>query len=603
MKTLFAILFSLVVASTAQGSVSFHVVGTSGGPPNGLGIGETVTVDVRISSTGSPEVFGVGAAAFGYDPAVLEFVSGNAVSGYLYNLSIPSVGSFGGLDNLAGGMLALNSSSGSPLIQFSNSASLTGRSGTGAMDPGLNGVIGGGDAQFRMTFRAIAPGSTTISFGTNGSLGNFIAYANGVTEQANNASLTVSAYLDPPPNPDYYMQVISDSPTAYWMMDDVSLPISDEVASRAAQLLAGNVTLGLPGALQDSVSTSIASGPQGATLLSPFDSELNTPVFAIESWIWFGSNCTPGIGSGQLCSVVRTSQVGVNDGFGLGAVDTPAGLTLTFWLNAGAQVPGQYRLHGPQIVEDQWYHVVGTYDGTTQKVFVDGVEYDAQPAAFVPNTFGPFEFFGSGLDVLEDGGLDEVAYYGHPLAADRILAHYLTANDLSCAFVGALPPTTAQLGARENHYCEDWGGVFRRNADLSRSVLVAADLADSDLAFSDLSHANLDGASLAGAVLAGTTFAQADLDGVDLDSTLLVATDLAGATTEGATFVGARYDDATVFPSGFTYDGGPTGFPGDAWPWQIGMIPVPEPSSSMAVVLGSLGLVMMVRRRNPPARL
>lgn len=69
----------------------------------------------------------------------------------------------------------------------------TGRSGNGARDPGLDGVVNGGDAQFRIVFRiGSAGGATTITIGTNANptLGNVVVLAGGATELAQNAFVT-----------------------------------------------------------------------------------------------------------------------------------------------------------------------------------------------------------------------------------------------------------------------------------------------------------------------------------------------------------------------------------------------------------------------------
>ena len=69
-----------------------------------------------------------------------------------------------------------------------------------ASSPGLDGVIDGGDAQFRLVFRAAAPGVTTIEIGTNTAdpiLGNAVIGDGGVASNAANAVVTVSVIPEP----------------------------------------------------------------------------------------------------------------------------------------------------------------------------------------------------------------------------------------------------------------------------------------------------------------------------------------------------------------------------------------------------------------------
>ncbi len=186
-----ALLFS---ASAATAGVSFDVTATTtGGNLNEVAVGDTVTLDIRIISTGTPAVFGLGAAVQGYNSGVVTFQSGTAVTGYLFETCIPSVGCFNGLDNLSAPTLSQANQGGvGDFVQIANSASLTGRTGTGAQDPGLNAVIGGGDAQFRVIFQAAANGTTTFDVGGNPALGNVAILAGGASDPITNDTVTIS---------------------------------------------------------------------------------------------------------------------------------------------------------------------------------------------------------------------------------------------------------------------------------------------------------------------------------------------------------------------------------------------------------------------------
>ena len=78
-----------------------------------------------------------------------------------------------------------------PIVQ---AIATTGRAGDGTRDPGIDGVVDGGDAQFRVVFTALAEGTSTITFGTdpNPTVGNVVVLAGGVTEQATNAVLNIT---------------------------------------------------------------------------------------------------------------------------------------------------------------------------------------------------------------------------------------------------------------------------------------------------------------------------------------------------------------------------------------------------------------------------
>ncbi len=181
-------------ASAASAGLSFDASATTtGGNLNAVQIGDTVTLNIRIISSGTPAIFGLGAAVQGYDSAVVTFQSGTAVTGYLFETCIPSVGCFNGLDNLSAPTLTQQNQSGvGNFVQIANSASLTGRTGTGAQDPGLDAVIGGGDAQFRLVFQAVANGTTTFQVGGDPALGNVAVLAGGATEAITNDTVTIT---------------------------------------------------------------------------------------------------------------------------------------------------------------------------------------------------------------------------------------------------------------------------------------------------------------------------------------------------------------------------------------------------------------------------
>ncbi len=197
----------LFAASAASALVTFTVTAgsTSGNPLDALNPGDLVTIDIRISSTGSPAVAGVGAAIFGYDADVVEFVSGSSVASVLHEQCFAGIGCFNGLDNQVAGALSEGAVTTGPFpgpfVQIFNGVSTTARTGTGAQDPGLDGVVGGGDAQFRATFR-MGFGTTTFIIGTNSLdpiLGNAVVVAGGGIEDAVNAAVSVSVNVVPEP--------------------------------------------------------------------------------------------------------------------------------------------------------------------------------------------------------------------------------------------------------------------------------------------------------------------------------------------------------------------------------------------------------------------
>lgn len=199
---------TVLAASPATGAVLFSATASSpsGRPLWDLYPGDLVTIDIRISSTGSPAVLGIGAAIFGYDSGSVDFISGSAVSSVLHDtcFAAPIDLCVDGIDNQVAGALSESAYAGGAYVQIFNGVSLTARTGTGAQDPGLDGVIGGGDAQFRVTFAVSGPLPTTFLIGTNTAdwiLGHAVFYPATLIADASNASISINGIGPVVPEP------------------------------------------------------------------------------------------------------------------------------------------------------------------------------------------------------------------------------------------------------------------------------------------------------------------------------------------------------------------------------------------------------------------
>jgi hypothetical protein len=178
--------------SSAASAVTLDVIGISGANPASMSVGETITIDVRVLAD-SDQVFALGASAYGYNESIVDYVdaSGQAVASIFHAIALPSVGIFAGLENALPATLAESAigSNGNRVWLFTGTA----LSSTGAQpdDPGLDGMIGNGDAQFRFSFEATGPGTTQIVIGT-GYEGDGVVLASGQVAQAVEEIIDVS---------------------------------------------------------------------------------------------------------------------------------------------------------------------------------------------------------------------------------------------------------------------------------------------------------------------------------------------------------------------------------------------------------------------------
>ena len=85
------------------------------------------------------------------------------------------------------------------------------------------------------------------------------------------------------------------------------------------------------------------------------------------------------------------------------------------------------RLQAPAVTVQAGgtYHVVGTFDGTTRRLYVNGAQVASATLAGGATATSNAVFIGSwdGTSEFMRGTIDEAAVYGTALSAARVLAH------------------------------------------------------------------------------------------------------------------------------------------------------------------------------------
>lgn len=100
-----------------------------------------------------------------------------------------------------------------------------------------------------------------------------------------------------------------------------------------------------------------------------------------------------------------------------------------------------------------WYHIAGTYDGTTERIYVNGVLENSQP--FSGNIFnfdGPLSI-GShcyGAICFFNGTIDEVKIYNYARTAEEILFDYGLSGPVHIRTNGSIDPPTAPILTLDN---------------------------------------------------------------------------------------------------------------------------------------------------------
>ena len=214
--------------------------------------------------------------------------------------------------------------------------------------------------------------------------------------------------------------VLVDRPTAYWRLGD---PANATTAADTSGSNAGTysgVTLEAPGAVPGDSAASFAGGAV-ASIPAAAALDLSTAV-SVEAWVKpaaAGSN--GGIFEKTIGGNVNTQYLLlIESGF------------IEF---RGKQAAGGYvTAGGPALAAGTWTHVVGTYDGSTLRLYVNGAPVGSAAAATLASGSGPafigrLGAEGSNPGILPFSGvIDEVAVYSGVLSPSRVLAHYTNAQ-------------------------------------------------------------------------------------------------------------------------------------------------------------------------------
>jgi hypothetical protein len=217
--------------------------------------------------------------------------------------------------------------------------------------------------------------------------------------------------------------VLSDGPSGYWRLGETSGTTAIDSSGADNGTYTNGPTLAqaslLPG---DSANRSVRFDGINDHVRVPSSGSLS-PGVRVSAEAWIKPTSLPTAGSfASILTKAESYSLQFN------------GPRLEFTI---MQSGVRRRLQAPSgaIVAGQTYHVVGTYDGTTQRLYINGTQVASTPltSAVTSNSNPLFIAAWNATSEFFKGTIDEAAVYGSILSASRVLAHYNAGTSTSQA--------------------------------------------------------------------------------------------------------------------------------------------------------------------------
>jgi hypothetical protein len=224
---------------------------------------------------------------------------------------------------------------------------------------------------------------------------------------------TATATTPTPPAINSYSQVVlGDGPTSYWRLGETSGTTAGDQKTVNPGTYAGTPLLG-QASLLTSDTQNRALGVSGDDHVRvPAAASLNlTSAVTLEAWI--KPNAVPATGFASVLTKPEAYSLQFNSGR----------LELTI-IQSGVRK----RLQAPSgaVVAGRTYHVVGTFDGVNQRLYLNGTQVAIAPLTGTATIFGSNLYVGSwdGASEFFNGSIDEAAVYARVLSAAQVKTHY-----------------------------------------------------------------------------------------------------------------------------------------------------------------------------------
>jgi hypothetical protein len=218
----------------------------------------------------------------------------------------------------------------------------------------------------------------------------------------------------------YRSAVLDDAPLAYLRFGEAAgaITAADEMNRIDGTYPGSGVTLAIPGALGGDPNTALALGGISTVKFAAGADFLGLAAFSVEIWAK---------GDKESYGFIIDHEAYPRHGWSLFAGDT--GLYFERW---GASDHAASTSASP-FADGAWHHVVGTWDGTVLRTYVDGalVNANAEVTTRIDESAGEWSVGGQNCVCTANfftGALDELAIYDVALTPEHIANHFHAAG-------------------------------------------------------------------------------------------------------------------------------------------------------------------------------
>jgi hypothetical protein len=270
----------------------------------------------------------------------------------------------------------------------------------------------------------VAPAGASLS--TSSQTFSYTGAAQSFTVPAGVTSLTVDASGaqggGSQPSTAYRSAVMADSPVSHWRLGEASGSTAADAQGANPGSYQNEPTLGQTTLAASASDTAVGFDGVNDSVQVPSSSSLNlTSGFSLEAWIRPSS--LPA--SGSFASVLSKANA-------YSLQFNGSQLEFTIVQNGTSQ---RCQAAVGAVVAGGTYHVVGTYDGNIQRLYVNDTQVAARVQTGAASTNGNALRIGSrdGLSEFFSGTIDEVAVYNSSLTPGQVDSHFVAASAASPA--------------------------------------------------------------------------------------------------------------------------------------------------------------------------